>query len=165
MSFRPIILAEDHSKLRRMYADLLEVSGFKVMLASDGEKAVGLLRKVVNPQLIILDVMMPKLSGLEACIQMREMLDHKPCPILFLTALDDPDDVLNCLRAGGDDFLMKSAPLDEILARVLLWAQRGASDEACARRHKAIEALEQITDQSHAGEQSSAIAGVDASAK
>ncbi len=144
MSFRPIILAEDHDKLRRVYADMLEGAGFKVMRAADGEKAIALLHKIENPQLIILDVMMPNMSGIEACIRMRKMQGPKPCPILFLTALDDPGDVLKCLRAGGDDFLMKSAPLAEILARVLHWARRGVSDEGSERHGKAIKALEQI---------------------
>jgi len=141
---RPIILAEDNEKLRRLYSDMLEAVGFNVMRAGDGEKAISLLHKIVNPQLIILDVMMPRLDGIETCIRMRKMQGLRPCPILFLTALDEPENVLECLRAGGDDFLMKSAPLAEILERVNYWARHGTSEAGAERRREAIRVLEGI---------------------
>ena len=148
MSLRPIILAEDNDKLRRLYSDMLEAVGFSVMRASDGEKAIGLLHKVVNPQLIILDVMMPRLNGIQTCMRMRKMQGLRSCPILFLTALDDPENVLECLRAGGDDFMMKTAPMAEVLERVQYWARRGGSEEGAERRLKAIKALESIAEES-----------------
>src|SRR3546814_5044747 len=129
MAVRPIILAEDNDKLRRMYSDMLEAAGFTVMGASDGEKAIGLLHKIVNPQLIILDVMMPRMDGIETCTRVRKMQGLRPCPILFLTALDNPDTLLECLRAGGDDYLVKSAPLSEVVERVQFWSRKGRSEE------------------------------------
>jgi len=65
MSVRPIILAEDNDKLRRMYSDMLEAAGFTVMGVADGEKAIGLLHKVVNPQLIILTAAIADVPGLK----------------------------------------------------------------------------------------------------
>ncbi|MGF1628935.1 MAG: PleD family two-component system response regulator [Kiloniellaceae bacterium] len=144
MSVRPIILAEDNDKLRRMYSDMLEAAGFTVMGASDGEKAIGLLHKIVNPQLIILDVMMPRMDGIETCIRVRKMQGLRPCPILFLTALDNPDTLLECLRAGGDDYLVKSAPLNEVVERVQFWSRKGSSEESTERRLKAIRELESL---------------------
>lgn len=73
MSARPIILAEDNDNLRRLYSDTLESAGFSVMRASDGEKPISLLHKIANPQPIILDVMMPRLDGVETCIRMRKV--------------------------------------------------------------------------------------------
>jgi len=148
MSVRPIILAEDNDKLRRMYADMLESAGFKVMTVSDGEKCIGLLHKIVHPQLMILDVMMPRLDGIETCRRVRKMQGLHPCPILFLTALDNPETILECLRAGGDDYLVKSAPLAEVLDRVQQWARKGSSDEGQERRNKAIKELEAIAAES-----------------
>jgi len=145
MALRPIILAEDNDKLRRMYSDMLETAGFTVMGACDGEKAIGLLHKVVNPQLIILDVMMPRLDGIETCIRVRKMQGLRPCPILFLTALDNPETILECLRAGGDDYVVKSAPLGEVVERVQFWARKGSSEETSERRAKAIRELESLT--------------------
>ena len=144
MSVRPIILAEDNDKLRRMYSDMLEAAGFNVMGASDGEKAIGLLHKIVNPQLIILDVMMPRMDGIETCIRVRKMQGLRPCPILFLTALDNPDTILECLRAGGDDYLVKSAPLTDVIERVQFWTRRGSSEDSAERRAKAIRELESL---------------------
>lgn len=145
MSIRPIILAEDNDKLRRMYSDMLESAGFTVMGASDGEKAIGLLHKIVNPQLIILDVMMPRMDGIETCARVRKMQGLRPCPILFLTALDNPETILECLRAGGDDYLVKSAPLSEVVERVQFWSRKGSSEESAERRAKAIRELESMT--------------------
>lgn len=144
MSVKPIILAEDNDKLRRMYGDMLEAKGFQVMRAADGEKAIGLLHKVVNPQLIILDVMMPRMDGIETCERIRKMQGMRPCPILFLTALDSPETMLECLRAGGDDFLMKSAPMADVVERVQYWSRQGTSEENAERRSKAIKELEEI---------------------
>src|SRR3546814_8529310 len=63
VSLKPIILAEDNDSLRRLYTDLLESAGLTVMAVSDGETAIALLHKVANPQPIIIDIMMPRLSG------------------------------------------------------------------------------------------------------
>jgi DNA-binding response OmpR family regulator len=155
MSVRPIILAEDNDKLRRMYSDMLEAAGFTVMGASDGEKAIGLLHKIVNPQLIILDVMMPRMDGIETCIRVRKMQGLRPCPILFLTALDNPDTILECLRAGGDDYLVKSAPLTEVVERVQFWSRKGSSEESSERRMKAIRELESIAANEGSGDSAS----------
>ncbi len=142
MSLRIVILAEDNDKLRRLYSDMLQSVGYKVMEASDGEKAVGLLHKVTNPHLIILDVMMPRLNGIDTCIRMRKMQGLRPCPILFLTALDSPENILECLQAGADDYLMKSAPMHDFLDRVNYWSQRKSLEDGSARRNNAIKELE-----------------------
>lgn len=147
MSARPIILAEDNDQLRRMYADMLESAGFSVMKVSDGEKAIGMLHKVSNPQLIILDVMMPRLDGIETCARIRKMQGLRPSPILFLSALDNPDTILECLQAGGDDYLVKSAPMTEILDRVQFWSRKGSSDEGSERRKKAIKELKALAEE------------------
>ncbi|GAB4392953.1 MAG: hypothetical protein Tsb0032_10520 [Kiloniellaceae bacterium] len=147
MSARPIILAEDNDTLRRMYADMLESVGFSVMKVGDGEKAIGMLHKVSNPQLIILDVMMPRLNGIETCARIRKMQGLHPSPILFLSALDNPDTILECLEAGGDDYLVKSAPMTEILGRVQFWSRKGSSDEGSERRKKAIKELKALSDE------------------
>src|SRR3546814_17354045 len=113
MSVRPIILAEDNDKLRRMYSDMLEAAGFAVMGASDGEKAIGLLHQIVNPQLIILDVMMPRLHGIENCARVRKMPGLSPRPILSLSAPANPDTLPAGLRAGVAATLLMSAQVGE----------------------------------------------------
>lgn len=142
MSLRIVILAEDNDRLRRLYSDMLMSAGYQVMEASDGEKAIGLLHKVANPHLIILDVMMPRMNGIETCIRIRKMQGLRPCPIVFLTALDSPENILECLQAGADDYLMKSAPMHEFLDRVNYWSHRSSLEDGTLRRNNAIKELE-----------------------
>lgn len=164
MSVRPVILAEDNDKLRRLYTELLEAAGYKVMSASDGEKVIGLLHKIVKPKLVILDVMMPRVDGIEACRRIRNMQGLRSCPILFVTALDNPQTMLECLEAGGDDFIMKTSPVTEIVERVHYWARRGDSDENADRRQRAIRELEAMITRSEA-ERRRLDAAVDAEAE
>src|SRR3546814_18445943 len=112
---------------------MLEAAGFAVMGASDGEKSIGLLHKIVNPQLIILDVMMPRLNGIETCARVRNMQGLRPCPILFLSALDNPETLLECLRAGGADYLVKAEPLSAVVERVAFRAPQGSSSHSHSR--------------------------------
>ena len=145
MSERPIILVEDNEKIRRMYADMLEAVGYKVMRANDGEKAVELLHKVTNPELVILDIMMPRMDGIETCKRIRKLQGARPYPVIFLTALDRPETLLECLRAGGDDYIMKSTPVPEVLERVRYWSQNRLTSNDANRRERAIRELEAIT--------------------
>lgn len=143
MTIRPIILAEHNEELRRNYARILEACGFPVAQARDGEIAVGLLHEIASPQLIILDVVMPHLDGIEACKRIRTMHGVKDlCPIIFLTIQDNPQMMLDCLRAGGDDVLKKSSPVAEITQRVQFWSRRGAYADLGGRRERAIKELE-----------------------
>lgn len=144
MSTRPVILGEDNEKLRHLYCDVLEAAGFNVMAVDNGEKAISLLHKVQNPELIILDIMMPKLNGIDTCARIRKMQGDNTCPIIFLTALDQPETLLECLRAGGDDYLMKSEPVLGILERVKYWSRKGYQEGALERRERAIKELESI---------------------
>src|SRR3546814_14013243 len=89
--------------------------------------------------------MMPRLNGIETCARVRKMQGLRPCPILFLSALDNPETLLECLRAGGDDYLVKSAPLSEVVERVQFWARKGSSADSAERRAKAIRELEAIS--------------------
>src|SRR3546814_15359000 len=97
------------------------------MAVSDGEKAIALLHKVANPQLIILDIMMPRLSGIETCNRIRKIQGQTTCLILFLTALDRPATLPECLLAGADDSLMKWASVAGHAERVQYWSGRGSA--------------------------------------
>src|SRR5690606_14260803 len=79
---------------------------------------------------------------IETCIRIRRMQSVAACPVLFLTALDRPETLLECLLAGGDDYLMKSSPLAEILERVHYWSRRGALEDMADRRGRAIRELQ-----------------------
>ncbi len=138
-----IILAEDNQKLRKLYVDLLEADGFTVITAGDGEEALKLLHKVVNPSLIVLDIMMPKFDGIETCRRAQQILRGR-VPIVFLSALEDTGTLRECLEAGGDDYIIKSASLQEIRDRVRYWTKAHVAGAAKDRRERALAELDRL---------------------
>ncbi len=135
-----IILAEDDTKLRKLYTDALSAAGYDVLAVKNGVEVLDLLPQV-KPKIILLDIMMPKMSGIEACRRAREILTER-IPILFLTALDRIENVHECIQAGGDDYLIKSASLSSLIERVGHWATRTPPQAHDPRRVKALSDLE-----------------------
>ena len=88
----------------------------RFVVTQDGEKAIGLLHKIVNPQLIILDVMMPLKDGFTLAREIREQ--DQTTPIIFLTAKSMKQDTIRGFEAGGDDYLTKPFSMEELLLRV-----------------------------------------------
>ena len=110
-----ILIIEDEAPMRTALADVLEGEGYRAFTAADGE--IG-LRKAVDekPDLILLDVMMPKLDGFAVCAELRR-LGHVT-PVLMLTAKGQIEDRVNGLDVGADDYLVKPFSTEELLARV-----------------------------------------------
>lgn len=110
-----ILIIEDEAPMRMALADVLEGEGYRALTAPDG--VVG-LRKAVDekPDLILLDVMMPKLDGFAVCAELRR-LGHVT-PVLMLTAKGQIEDRVNGLDVGADDYLVKPFSTEELLARV-----------------------------------------------
>lgn len=135
-----IVLAEDDARLRKLYTAVLEAQGYTVMAVEDGSEAVSLLRNV-QPEAIILDVMMPRMNGIEACRRARKLL-LQDVPILFLTALDRVEMLHQCLQAGGDDFLLKSDDLSSLIERVNYWVTKSSRGEKSRRRDTALAEVE-----------------------
>ncbi len=135
-----IILAEDDARLRKLYTAVLEAQGYTVMAVEDGSEAVSLLRNV-RPEAIILDVMMPRMNGIEACRRARRLL-VEDVPILFLTALDRVEMLHQCLQAGGDDFLLKSDDLSSLIERVNYWVKQPSRAAQTRRRDAALAEVE-----------------------
>ncbi len=101
--------------MRTALADCLEAEGHRVITAADGE--AGLQRALEEkPDLVLLDVMMPRLDGCAVCAELRRM--EFPAPILMLTAKGQVDDRVAGLDAGADDYLVKPFSIEELLARV-----------------------------------------------
>lgn len=109
-----ILVAEDEGALRGFICQNLRVRGFTVLEAANGLEAVAVWMGE-SPDLIILDVMMPRMDGLEVCRRVRE---GSTIPIIILTALDDEDDKVAALDLGADDYLTKPFGVAELLARV-----------------------------------------------
>jgi DNA-binding response OmpR family regulator len=110
-----ILVIEDEHKIAQALKDGLEQESYAVDVAYDGEDG---LNTALNDgyDLIILDVMLPKLNGLEVCKKIRESSNHTP--ILMLTAKDQNRDIVNGLNTGADDYLAKPFSFEVLLARV-----------------------------------------------
>ncbi|MGJ8725420.1 MAG: response regulator transcription factor [Roseibacillus sp.] len=110
-----ILLVEDETPLRIGLTDALEAEGHRVIPAADGEQGLT-LALTESPDLILLDLMLPKLDGFAICREIRKRKD--PVPILMLTARGLVNDRVNGLDAGADDYLVKPFSLSELTARV-----------------------------------------------
>ncbi|MBU7573886.1 MAG: response regulator transcription factor [Hydrogenophaga sp.] len=114
----PLLMIEDDGRLAQMVVEYLGQSGFEVTHASDGEAGLEQLQ-LIQPQLVILDLMMPGIDGLEVCRRIRSMPgDAARVPVLMLTAKGDPMDRIIGLELGADDYLPKPFEPRELLARV-----------------------------------------------
>lgn len=110
-----ILIIEDELPMRTVLTDCLTVEGHRVLSASDGQSGLDRALKE-KPDLILLDVMMPKLDGFALCAQLRRL--EITVPILMLTAKGMVEDRVTGLDAGADDYLVKPFSTDELLARV-----------------------------------------------
>lgn len=110
-----ILFADDEIKYRRLVELFLKNQGYKVFTAPDGEALLDLHSKHSDTSLIILDVMMPKLNGIETCQSIRT---YSKVPILMLTALGDVHSEIKGLEAGADDYISKPFSNDRLVARV-----------------------------------------------
>ncbi len=121
-----IVVVDDEQAVRDSLRRSLSFNGYDIAIAEDGEQALDVIEKE-QPDLVILDVMMPKMDGLEVCRHLRSHGDDRP--ILVLTARDGVSDRVAGLDAGADDYLPKPFALEELLARVR-WLLRRAAAEA-----------------------------------
>ena len=115
---RTILLVEDDTFLAEMYVTKLELEGFRVVLASDGEQAVIMAAKEV-PALILLDIILPKKSGFDVLKEIRNNATIKDTPVILLTNLGQKEDVQRGLKLGATDYLIKAHFMpSEVVAKV-----------------------------------------------
>ena len=122
-----ILLVEDEEKLAKFVELELSYEGYDVSVAHDGLTGLMTARDL-NPDLIVLDWMMPGLSGVEVCRRLRQT--GFQVPIILLTAKDDVSDRVEGLDAGADDYVVKPFSIEELLARVRAHLRRSEPQEA-----------------------------------
>lgn len=110
-----ILVVDDEPNIRDLLASGLRFAGFSVLAVGNGNDAVVAAEKG-NPDLILLDVMLPDMSGFSVTKKLRSM--DIMAPVLFLTARDEVEDKITGLTVGGDDYMTKPFSLDEIIARI-----------------------------------------------
>jgi len=116
-----VLIAEDERRLNQVVRRVLEEEGHTVDAAYDGEEALALAMDGTH-DVIVLDVLMPGMTGLEVCQSLR--VNKLDTPVLLLTALDDVDDRVRGLDAGADDYLPKPFAFQELLARIRALGRR-----------------------------------------
>lgn len=119
-----ICLVEDEQKVSAFICKGLEENGYKLKAVKDGASGKALLN-TENFDLLILDIMLPDMNGIELCRQVR--LKDKKTPILMLTALDHVDNKVSGLKAGADDYLVKPFHFSELLARIEALLRRNSA--------------------------------------
>lgn len=118
MSYK-ILVIDDEENIVNLLKDFFEIEGFLVYTAYSGVEA---LKKIeVKPDIILLDINMPEMDGIEVCKRIRDFVS---CPILFLTAKIEEQDRINGLMIGGDDYITKPFSIDELGARVIAHLRR-----------------------------------------
>ncbi|MDO9132633.1 MAG: response regulator transcription factor [Hydrogenophaga sp.] len=130
-----LLMIEDDARLAKMVVEYLGQSGFEVTHAADGEAGLEQLQ-LIQPELVILDLMMPGIDGLEVCRRIRALQgDVARVPVLMLTAKGDPMDRIIGLELGADDYLPKPFEPRELLARVrAVLRRRGETGSASVSR-------------------------------
>jgi DNA-binding response OmpR family regulator len=123
---KQILIVDDEQDIVSLLRDYFEINGYDVITAGNGAQAIQQAAK--QPDLILLDINMPDLDGLEVCKKIR---DFVTCPILFLTAKVEDNDKINGFQVGGDDYILKPFRMDILGARVAAHLRR--EDRA---RHK-----------------------------
>ncbi|MFN3856976.1 MAG: phosphate regulon transcriptional regulator PhoB [Caulobacter sp.] len=134
MSTPTIVIAEDEDALATLLQYNLEKEGYRVLVAGDGEEAL-LVIDEEKPDLLLLDWMLPKVSGIEVCRRLRQKTETRNIPILMLTARGEESDRIRGLDTGADDYVVKPFSMTELLARIRAVLRRirpGLADDRLA---------------------------------
>ena len=110
-----ILVVEDDNDLRSYLQELLSEERYSTITAANGSKAKRLIEEVV-PDLVILDLQLPDISGESLCIEIKK--DYPEIPVIILTAKNSPSDVASNLKSGADDYVTKPFSSEELLARI-----------------------------------------------
>jgi DNA-binding response OmpR family regulator len=123
-----ILAVDDDPEVLETVGRVLRHEAYEVSLASSAAQALTQLEKR-TPDLLVLDIIMPEMDGIQLCRQLRRDSRFIPLPILFLTAKGSTDDIVNGLDAGADDYVVKPFELAELRARIAALLRRGTRDK------------------------------------
>ncbi len=112
-----ILVAEDEKDIRELIAFTLRFAGFDVLLATNGAEAVE-VAEAERPDLILLDVRMPRMSGYEACRRLKENPQTASLPVVFLSAKGQDSEIQQGLESGAEEYILKPFAPDELIQQV-----------------------------------------------
>jgi two-component system sensor histidine kinase/response regulator len=140
-----LLVVDDDPINVELLCDLLGSMEYRVLGATGGEEALRMAREE-QPDLVLLDVMMPGMNGLEVCRRLRADPATARIPVVFLTALSDSDDKLRAIEAGGDDFLTKPFNRPILVARIRALLRLKAARDELELSYRKLQALERLRD-------------------
>ncbi len=126
MTAYKVLVVDDDTNISTLLRLYLEKEGFEVFIAADGEEALSVFEKA-QPDLVLLDIMLPKLDGWQVC---REIRKTSQCPIIMITAKSETFDKVLGLELGADDYIVKPFENKEVVARVRAVLRRTATTES-----------------------------------
>ncbi|HBW81238.1 MAG TPA: DNA-binding response regulator [Sphingobacterium sp.] len=144
-SKQKILIVDDEKDILDLIAFNLNREGYQVSTAQNGEEAIN-VAKQVNPDRIILDVMMPKMDGIEACRIMRAMPEFKSTFMVFLTARSEEYSEIAGFHVGADDYIAKPIKPRALMSRINAILRRNASEESDAAVQDKIEIADLVID-------------------
>jgi len=112
-----VLIADDNEQNRELLDAYLADEGYEILMANDGKETMDVVASS-EPDLILLDIMMPRMSGYEVCEQIKSNSDTQAIPVLMVTALNEMGDIEKAVNAGCDDFLTKPVNQLELKTRV-----------------------------------------------
>jgi len=115
---KTILIVDDHGALRNILSFELEKNGFKTLMAENGERGLQ-IATFQKPELILLDVMMPKINGFEICRRLKKKTQTKGIPIMMLTAKSQRKDVLEGFQAGAINYIVKPCKFDKLYKKIV----------------------------------------------
>lgn len=128
-----ILVVDDEQDICEILQYNLEIEGYEVSCANSAEEALDLILNEENknglPDLILLDVMMGEMSGFQLALKLKESADTAKIPVIFITALDDEDNIVKGLNIGADDYMSKPLSMKEVKARVKAVLRRFANNK------------------------------------
>ena len=133
-----VLIADDVEANRFMLKNIISEMGNQAVLAENGMQAVKLAQRM-KPQLIILDIAMPEMDGYEACEKLKEDPDTRDIPIVFISALDDPNDIVRGFSLGGEDYIVKPFISEIVKARVGLHLKLSEANRRMAEMNRQLQ--------------------------
>jgi two-component system, OmpR family, response regulator MprA len=145
-----VLVVDDERAVRDSLRRALELEGYDVELAADGEEALERLAQNGEPDAVVLDILMPRMDGLEVCRRLRR--EGHSLPVLMLTARDEVENRVAGLDAGADDYVTKPFALEELLARLRALLRRTTSGSGEVLRFADLELDPKTREARRAGE-------------
>ncbi|GAA0420058.1 response regulator [Cocleimonas flava] len=135
-----VLVADDSAEALGMINEALINEGYTVLVAMNGEQAISIANRMV-PDIILMDIIMPIMDGVEACKELKKNSDLTDIPVIFMTGLSDKDYLFQSLDAGGVDYINKPVQFDELLARIKVHLRNSKSTRSA---HKALNQIGQL---------------------